>query len=311
MDAFPPVFQPSQLIYPSLAQCFVNSLAIAIQTLGLHPIDESSPIHIEATPYIGRYRSAIALTLAPTAKAQLATTLGAIAQSHLDRTLNPTRASQACRVTPQTTGWIEMQCSLGLQLKVINYLTANPSTISPQPLTLFPSNQLSPELIFELEYAHARCSSQLRRAQSIAPTQDRLLPQAITPWLTDYFKLHPIQDSIEQQLWLHLLNFPSELQPKKQLIANLNPPATTLQTHQALLTYTLMASPLPRKQLRALSQAWVTLFQKFYSQSRLFEITEPDNKNLLALRISLFSGLRTVLHFMLTELLHHAAPQIL
>lgn len=306
MDASSQGFRLYQLTYPSLAQHFVNSLAIAVQTLELQPKCEPWLIQVEPTPKIGGYRSAIALTLPPQDKATLAAEIGAIAQTHLNAIPSQSNEYPDFLLTPQRTGWIELQCSLNSQLAVIQHIANQPCRLFPPPEPL--ADTLSQDLIFELQYAHARCASQLRLAESVYKPENLVLPKAIAPWLQDYFKLSPVETSIEYQLWLSLLNFPIELQEQHKLIANLD---YLRGNYPSLSANTLIQYPLPRTWIQKLGQSWVRLFQKFYSSCRLLEISQPEYQNLRILRFTLFSGLKTVLKFILTELSLNLAPQFL
>lgn len=303
--------QNHQLIYPSLAQCFANSLAIAVQTLGFAPSHENLPIHIEAAPNVGGYRSAIALTFSPPDKAKLARELGAIAQTYLDATVHNSSSQQAFILTSQSNGWLSLQCSLELQLTFINHIANHSSRLSPRPVTAPLSNSLNNDTLFELQYAHARCSSQLRLAKSHFTPDPLPEADAIASWLSTYFTLDHSKSLIERELWLRLLNFPNELHPQKKLMSNVQDFPSLPHPNPALLITPRVELPIPSKRILSLSQDWVSLFQKFYSHCRLVEILQSEQRHLLALRLSLFAGLKAIFNFILTDLVGISAPQFL
>lgn len=282
------------LVYPHLAQHFVNGLAIAVQQFHLQ--DQPTPIPVESTKHAGLYRSAVALTLGQDYPAKVAQELGAIAQSYLSE-----QCQLECEVTTDISGWITLQTSLATQWACLTQI-ANVAPIFVQPPQHSGQPAIAPELVFELQYAHARCCSLLKLAQPMELDKHKLSAQ----WLNAYASAYPA--AFEPALWAGLLTFPTHLLDSKRLFPTL-PPA--YQATCAMQTTTVVPFPITHKRLHDLGQTWGQLFQKFYSDSRLFGLSLPADLDLLTLRFTLFQALKNVLDFTLTKIYHRPAPEIL
>lgn len=280
---------PYRLSYPALSQHLANGLAAAARTLDL--LDDGTPVSIEPTKTRGLYRSAIALSLSPRHARDLAERLGSLAYSSL---------SECClnqiQIRPQDSGWIEFQISTALQLACINDVAEKRPEISP----LVPKGwgaTLGPASIFELQYAHARCCSLLKQSQPKSTGQGDLT----APWIDAYFDSHP--NSVEQSLWISLLNFPTQLLGGRQIVPSAHGPDSFLRC-QIFIDPSYLA-----KHLHRLGDFWAQIFQHFHGSAQLLCL--PEYQPLFSLKRMLYRALKNLIGCLLSQFYRHVAPQIL
>jgi hypothetical protein len=202
-------------------------------------------------------------------------------------------------------GWLYAHFSaLELSKWLQSLLLATPFQPDVEPLTISPGISSDP-VIFQLQYAHARCCSLLRLAQQenlISLTNgDNQLAQLKSPviWQTLTGELQ-FQTLAEHQLLLALMQFPQSLSPHKIMYGYSQ---TALPGHQTWIEW-----PPPEPYLRRQSQQWSHLFLNFYRQCRIFGDVQQVTPELATARLALIFILRRVLAFSLETALQVEAP---
>jgi hypothetical protein len=202
-------------------------------------------------------------------------------------------------------GWLYARFS-GLELSkwLQSLLLAPPFQTEPQPLRIS-SGASSDPVMFQLQYAHARCCSLLRLAQQenlihLTPGDVRLV-QLESPviWQTPTGELQ-FQTLAEHQLLLALMQFPHSLSPKKIIYGYSQ---AALPGHQTRIEW-----PPPKPYLQLQAQQWSHLFLNFYRDCRIFGDVRQAAPDLVTARLALVFILRRVLAFVLETALQAEAP---
>ena len=284
-----------ELHYPSLAQHFVNSLALAAQQLNRW--DKPAPIPLTPAQNAGEYCSPFALSLGDEKVSKLATDLSAIAQNSLSQNMHC-----SCQITAQTSGWIMAHYPLDIQFSCIRQLAKGPielHRVREQGLNV----EIHPTLLFELQYCHARCCRLIRLTQEANMRSQQAIS---SQWFSAYFTTQ--RQSIEQELMSELLNFPNQLLQQKAMVPN---PVKSTEKKQD--THLSLKVPIrfDANQLNTVATKWVALFQTFHSSVQFVPDTYLQNKPLLTLRETLLRAMRNIINFQLVHLLQKPAPEIL
>ncbi len=205
-------------------------------------------------------------------------------------------------------GWLYAHFSaLELSKWLQSLLFATPFQTDVKPLTISPGVSSDP-VIFQLQYAHARCCSLLRLAQQenlISLTNgDNLLAQLKSPviWQNPTGESQ-FQTLAEHQLLLALMQFPQSLSPNKVMYGYSQ---TALPGHQTWIEW-----PPPQPSLQRQTQQWSHLFLNFYRQCRIFGDVQQVTPELATARLALIFILRRVLAFILETEWQAEAPATL
>lgn len=183
--------------------------------------------------------------------------------------------------------WLQGFSQIRSSYKTQNSIGAQPdytpAALTPYQTTQKPLNIGSPEKLFHLQYAHARCCSLLRLAahQGLIKLSDTLVWQVIDPnpipWL-----------DANQQLWV---SHPAERCLIAQLITTVDELSCTEQPNWLKLAESLSET-----------------MQKFHSSCRIFGDVYTQNLQLAQARVGLIVLTRSLLEFMLQEQLGILAP---
>jgi hypothetical protein len=205
-------------------------------------------------------------------------------------------------------GWLYAHFSaLELSKWLQSLLVATPLQANAEPF-MIASGVSSNPVIFQLQYAHARCCSLLRLAQQEYPIHfsDRniQLAQWTAPviWQTPTGELQ-FQTLAEHQLLLALMQFPQSLSPNKIMYGY---PQAALPGHQTQLEW-----PPSEPYLRRQAQQWSHIFLNFYVQCRILGDVQQATPELSTARLALVFILRRVLAFILEAALQVEAPVML
>jgi arginyl-tRNA synthetase len=299
--------------YPSLVQGFVDRLATGIANLGLsanHPI--AVPIQPIKTNAGRVYASSVAL--------QLARQSDHSAVELAQRIISPSpNQPQVCL---QASGWIHCPFSDGAIAGWLQDLSQIPPQLVTFPVESdpgesegLPGNEhggvlLSEQIIFKLQYAHARCCSLLRLAdrdrllQLVEPnpaSSPRLwrIPTAI-PWLTPCGQLrlvHPQEQSLIQQL----LEFPGSLTGRDRYSLG---QSSLGQTIPVTLVPWPPAARIVERQMQLLCER----FEGFYRHCRIWGEVKQAQPELAIARLGLVVATQSVLKFCLQDLLNLDSP---
>jgi hypothetical protein len=202
-------------------------------------------------------------------------------------------------------GWFYAHFSaLELSKWLQSLLVVTPVQTDAEPL-LISSGVSSDPVIFQLQYAHARCCSLLRLAQQehLIHFSDRDIPLAqwTAPviWQTPTGELQ-FQTLAEHQLLLALIQFPQSLSPNKIMYGY---PQAALLGHQTQLEW-----PPSEPYLRRQTQQWSHVFLNFYGQCRILGDVQQATPELSTARLALVFILRKILAFVLEATLQVEAP---
>jgi arginyl-tRNA synthetase len=294
--------------YPSLVQEFVDRLATGIASLGL---SANYPIAVPVQPIQAAsdrvYASAVALQLASKSDHPAVE----LAQQIVNATGNPVQ------VCVQDSGWIHCSSSDG---EIAGWLQ-KVNQIPPRRLAFpvesqgLPGNEpsgvrLSEQIIFKLQYAHARCCSLSRLAdrdrllQLIEPnpaSSPRLwrIPTAI-PWLTSGGQLRLVHPQ-EQLLIQQLLEFPGSLTGRDRYSLG-----------QSSLGQAIPITPVPwppaAKTIERQMQLLCDRFEGFYRHCRIWGEVKQAQPELAIARLGLVVATHAVLKFCLQDLLNLDSP---
>lgn len=288
---------------PSLVQEFVDRLASGIANLGL---SAQPPIAIPIQPLPlssgWGYASAIALQLA----SQSNHSALELAQQIIGNAGYGIQASGWIdyRLTePAIADWLQKVTRMPSKL-----LGSQPSSADENPGL---SNALDPQLIFKLQYAHARCCSLLRLADRdcllqlsephplSSPRLWDIASPADMPWLTSSGHLrlvHPQEKLLLQQL----LEFPGCLSGSVRYSSI----ATSYDSNQPVIVIPWPPAP---KAVERQIQLLCDRFEGFYRHCRIWgEVKE--NSELAIARLGLIAATYTVIHFWLRDLLGLDSP---
>jgi hypothetical protein len=202
-------------------------------------------------------------------------------------------------------GWLYAHFSaLELSKWLQRLLLATPFQPDLEPLRISAGVSSDP-VIFQLQYAHARCCSLLKLAQQenlIRLTNgNNQFAQLKSPviWQTLTGELQ-FQTLAEHQLLLALIQFPQSLSPNKIMYGYSQ---IALLGHQTWIEW-----PPPEPYLQRQAQQWSHLFLNFYRQCRLFGDIQQVTPELVTARLALIFILRRVLAFILETALQVEAP---
>ncbi|WP_404790741.1 hypothetical protein [Altericista sp. CCNU0014] len=156
-------------------------------------------------------------------------------------------------------------------------------------------------VLFELQYAHARCCSLLRlaRQEKCLPLDDIGDLGDPSCWQTPTGELL-LQAKPEQALLRALMQFPQSLSPQKAIYGN--------RLLKVLGSETRLEWSLPQKHLRKQAWVWSQLFCDFYRECRLFGDVRETSPALARSRFALIAIVRKVLAFVLEDVLQLDAP---
>jgi hypothetical protein len=202
-------------------------------------------------------------------------------------------------------GWLYAHFSALELSKWLQSLLFAPSFQTETDPLLISFGVSSDPVIFQLQYAHARCCSLLRLAQQERPIhfsdRDIQLTQWTAPviWQTPTGELQ-FQTLAEHQLLLALIQFPRSLSPNKIMYGY---PQAALPGHQTQLEW-----PPSEPYLRRQAQQWSHIFLNFYGQCKIFGDVQQVTPELATARLALVFILRRVLAFVLEAALQVEAP---
>ncbi|HEY9825391.1 MAG TPA: DALR anticodon-binding domain-containing protein [Stenomitos sp.] len=163
-------------------------------------------------------------------------------------------------------------------------------------------------LLFQLQYAHARCWSLLRLAAQEynleQPTKQGTPSEypSGSPWLTKT-QLLCLTTPAEQHLLLQLMQFPGSIATQKQIYG--------IPHRHWMNTATCLEQPLDLKRLRRSSQTWSEAVLAFYRDCRMFGDLYRHSPDLVRSRITLVSIVQQVLQVILNQFWHIEAPTTL
>jgi hypothetical protein len=208
------------------------------------------------------------------------------------------------------TGWLYARFSASdLAQWLQTLLFATPTLHLSEERSQSPAIGISGDpVLFQLQYAHARCCSLLKLAQQEKRVQltepDLKIAQFAVPisWQNACGELS-LQTLSEQRILLALMQFPHSLSPKKQIYGEADSPSPGNQTYIEWPSLT----PYWHRQ----AQQWSTLFLDFYSECRVFGDIQSTAPELLQARLALILILKRVLAFYLEIALQIEAPVIL
>lgn len=307
------------LRFPSPLQAFVNQLvrvSISLDLLQAEPQIAVIPLQALSLNDQRLYGTPLALQWAA-AKGQTA--------AELSRQIVQAFASTRFDVCTDDSGWIYITLSDATISTWLDQLTLDPPQRLPYPGV---RQQTTPvqsinaahlganipsELLFPVQYAHARCCSLLRMADrdrriqltdpepEFSPPLWRMIAPSSIPWLTPTGQLR-LQHPQEKLLINQLLNFFASFNAGYHRYAYL---ASNLEN---LAQLTPIAYP-PRPQiLKRQLLTWSDCFEKFYRSCRIWgDIQQPDQL-LAEARLGLLVATQAVLHFYLSVLLEVVAP---
>jgi arginyl-tRNA synthetase len=282
---------------PSLVQEFVDRLAAGIATLGLSA-QPLIAIPIQPMPLSAGwgYASAIALQLASQSDhSALELAQQIIGNSSLD--------------CVQASGWINYRLTEPAIADWLQKVTRMPPRLlESQPLVADEnsglSSALSPQLIFKLQYAHARCCSLLRLADRerllqlsepnplSSPRLWQIVAPTSMPWLTSSGHLrlvHPQEKLLLQQL----LEFPGWLAGSVRYSSM----AVNSNSNQAVILTPWPPAP------KAVERQIQLLCEGFYRHCRIWGEVKQENSELAIARLGLIAATHAVIHFWLRDLL--------
>lgn len=215
----------------------------------------------------------------------------------------------------QDEGWLYAHfCDLALAqwLQTLWYhppfvIAEQSSSFESDAMEIRPGVSTDP-LLFQLQYAHARCCSLLRLAAqeynlehpAKADTQSEC--PSSSPWLTTNQTLC-FTTPAEQHLLLQLMQFPGSISTQKQIYG--------VPHRHWMNTETCLEQPLALKRLRRSSQIWSEAFLAFYRDCRMFGDLYRHSPDLVRSRIALVSIVQQVLQVILTQFWHIEAPTTL
>lgn len=306
---------PVQWLADTLAAALLSNRHFAIAPLTLHPPLQNPwillPLFTVDIQQFGTFASPLPLKLASqwqrsqtvvASPQEIGTAL--IAQMS-QQTENPWLVPN---LSLHPEGWLYAHFSvLELSKWLQSLLVVFPVRADTEPL-LISSGVSSDPVIFQLQYAHARCCSLLRLAQQERPIHfsDRniQLAQWTAPviWQTPTGELQ-FQTLAEHQLLLALMQFPQSLSPNKIMYGYSQ---AALPGHQTQLEW-----PPSEPYLRRQAQQWSHVFLNFYGQCRILGDVQQATPELSTARLALVFILRRVLAFVLEAALQVEAPATL
>ncbi|MBW4550025.1 MAG: hypothetical protein KME35_02780 [Aphanocapsa sp. GSE-SYN-MK-11-07L] len=280
----------------SLLQEFADRLAAGIANLGL---SAQPPIAVPIQPMPlstgWGYASAVALQLA--------------SQSDYSAVELAQQIIGSADYGVQASGWIDCRLTEAAIADWLQKVSQRPpQLLTSQPLVANEnpglSNALSPELIFKLQYAHARCCSLLRLADRDqllqlsepnplnSPRLWQIVAPAAMPWLTSSGHLrlvHPQEKLLLQQL----LEFPG------WLAGSVRYSSIAASYNQTVI---LIPWPPAPKAVERQIQLLCDRFEGFYRHCRIWgEVKE--NSELAIARLGLVAATHAVIQFWLRDLL--------
>ncbi len=295
--------------YSSLTQWLADRLAVAISALA--PM-QNVPLDFIPLPlftpsiYFGTFASPVLLKLSR-GEGVSAQHLGTrILQTFVHQS-EPEEFNPKLWINPE--GWLYAGFDTNHLAKFLqNLITAEPtllaSVLTKEALEIRSPIISSDPVFFELQYAHARCSSLLRLGH-----QEKFLPPkdlehyftgcGTSLWQTDGGELR-LKTKAEQALLSALLQFPQSLSPQKVAYGCCAPTVSGAETR--------VMWPLPQAHLRKQAVFWGQLFSNFYSDCRLFGEIQTREPQIASARFALVLIVKKVLAFFLEDILQMTAP---
>jgi DALR anticodon binding domain len=159
-------------------------------------------------------------------------------------------------------------------------------------------------ILFDLQYAHARCCSLLRLAQQekFLKLDDAGIPCGHAIWQAATGELL-LQTKSERALLRMLMEFPQSLSPQKFIYG--------CRLSRWPSSETRLEWSLPPKHLTQQAMLWSQLFFDFYRECRLFGEVQQSLPELARARFALIAIVKKVLAFLLEEMLRVKAPRSL
>ncbi len=293
--------------YPSLVQEFVDRLAAGIANLGLSTQSQIAiPIQSMEADSGKIYASPVALTLASKSD-----------HSGLELAQQIVNAAGIQeQLSVDAKGWIYSSLSDGA---IAGWLQSV-NQIPPKLLTSLNQSQglpakehrgvlLSEQLIFKLQYAHARCCSLLRLADRdhllqltepnplSSPQLWQLAQPTSIPWQTRLGKLR-LDHPQEQLLLQQLLEFPGSLAGRDRY---------SYVWEQSISSQDISVTPVPwppaAKTIERQMQLLCDRFEGFYRHCRIWGEVKHEQPELAIARLGLVVATHAVLNFCLQDLL--------
>ena len=284
----------------SIAITLTGCKACALSGVGIAPADtpgsslvlpEMIPLYRLPDDTVVLYRSAIALKLAPLWQLPVLDIAHQLVASFL--TINQDTTGQICldfSIEVLSSGWIEFQLSDWGLATWLQHSTHAFHHDAPQPW----GECVSPDKIFPVQYAHARCCSLLRLAhtQGLIKLRDldfntvswQLVEPNPIPWLNDD------QGADTGQLLLRLVH-PAE----QRLIAQILD-VQDVMNDQAQLSGVKLATALS------------IVFERFYSSCRIWGEVKSQTPKLAQARLGLVVLTQALLRSLLQDYLGVPAP---
>lgn len=305
MDFMHPDKAIAAIRYPSLVQWLADRLAradlesIAIAQADIIPL----PLFSQSAHQLGTFASPLPLKGAKRGDNVGVQTLGTVMIQSLRQTQDATFGPEfwmhpkgwlyASFGAEDLAKWLQTLIGATPELWVPTLLEAGSqkieSGISDEPV------------LFDLQYAHARCCSLLRLAvqEKFLKLDDAGNPCGHAIWQTATGELL-LQTKSEQSLMLMLMQFPQSLSPQKFIYG--------CRLSRWPSSETRLEWSLPQKHLTKQAMLWSQLFFDFYRECRLFGEVQQSLPELARARFALIAIVKKVLAFLLEDLLRVKAP---
>jgi arginyl-tRNA synthetase len=317
------------IAYASPVQAIVDQLARAIANLALPNADISSiPIRTVKTTLGQLYTSPVGLQLAAIAKipaAQMSQRLIEYLPNKFVESLPTDQALWDFHIWADDSGWIyarlsdnciaawlqRLSQSSPVRLSESEDLQNSPVKLLPvKPLSVKPlsveSSPVTPDAIFQLQYAHARCCSLIRLAHRekllhlqnpdppYSPHFWQVIQPQTFPWLTATRQLY-CQHPSERALINQLFEFPGLGQRSLH--------CTNAQEGRPVIALTYSEDQLLRQ-----AQVWSDRIHQFNRDCRIWGEVRTENPNLSLSRLGLLIAAQSAVRFYLQDLLSVPAP---
>jgi hypothetical protein len=307
MESMHPDKSIAVIRYPSLVQWLANRLAkanlenIAIAQADIIPL----PLFSQSEHQLGTFASPLPLKGAKRGADTAAQTLGTAMIQAL-------RQTQDARFAPEfwmhPQGWLYVSFGAADLAKWLQSLIGvTPELWVPnQAAQVLPIDSgISDEpVLFDLQYAHARCCSLLRLAQQekFLPLEDAGKAWGQVGWQSATGELL-LQTKSEQALLRMLMQFPQSLSPQKAIYG--------CRLSKSPGSETRLEWSVPKKHLHKQAALWSRLCFDFDRECRLFGEIQQSAPVLAQARFALIAILKNVLAFLLEEMLRVKAPRSL
>ncbi len=307
MDSTHPEKAIAAIQYPSLVQWLANQLARAdLQNSATAQSDIIPlPLFSQSEHQLGTFASPLPLQWSKRGENSAAQTLGTEMVQVLTSQIQNLEFSPKFSMHPN--GWLYISFGAEDLAKWLQTLIGEtpelrlPAQAEKKISPKMDSGISSEPVLFDLQYAHARCCSLLRLAQ-----QERFLrlddtgnPCGHVRWQTTTGELL-LQTKSEQALLRMLMQFPQPLSPQKVIYG--------CRFSKLPGAETRLEWSVPQKHLHKQAILWSQLFGDFYRECRLFGEIQQTLPELTHSRFALIAMVKKVLAFLLEDMLLVKAP---